>query len=109
MNRPVRKHTKPKEAKYDASLLLIQRSPVLAGLKPSQEKAPQESRGSAARGLRIAPAGGNGRRLGRHVVDQEAEDAGLRRHVKELGRDRHREVRMRPDRMEPSGVESSRR
>ena len=45
------------------------------------------------------PRCGNRRDLRCHVVNEEAEDAGLRGHVKKLREHRHPEMWMRPDRL----------
>ena len=48
---------------------------------------------------RRLPRRGQRRHLRRHVVDEEAENAGLRRDVEKLREHRHPEMRMRPDRL----------
>ena len=39
----------------------------------------------------------NSGHFGRHVINEEAENAGLRSHVKELGHRSRRKMRVRPD------------
>ena len=69
----------------------------MAGLKPPLQPIVQKT--GLARQMRHAgcPAGRNRRQFRGHVVDEEAEDAGLRRYVKELRRYRQHEMPVRPD------------
>ena len=75
VNRPTRKQTKPSDARLDAPLLLIASTPFVRVSNQPRSEQPD---------VPHATQRGNRRDFGGHVVDEEAEDAGLRGDIEEL-------------------------
>ena len=101
---PSEKAQKPNEARYEAQLVADARMPVLSDSnQPEESSARIPGSGRPELSDVASQLAGMVRKLGCHVVDEEAEDAGLRRHVEKLGGDRQRKVRVRPDRMRDLG------
>ena len=92
VNRPIRKQRKPNEARFEAALLLKPSAPFRC---VSNQPAKNPEAGASGGCHEV----GHRRHLRRHVVDEEAEDSGLRGDVKELREHRHPKMRMRPDRL----------